>query len=115
VGKQRASRADFIRDANPTRCPDYTLADVMAIRALQTGTASADQQKMALDYIINILCDTYGNPWRVDTSAKDVAIGRMAAGQNIVHILNSATSSTSSTELAAKVAARRSFKQEDEK
>jgi hypothetical protein len=71
---------------------DYALADVMAVKALAMGTASADQQRRAISYIIEKLCGTYdmsyrpgGDDGRRDT---DFAEGQRFVGNQIVKFVN---------------------------
>lgn len=68
---------------------EYIEADVVALKALQAGTADADQQKRVLDWIINKACATYDFPYRpVSDRDTNLALGRMFVGQQIVKLLN---------------------------
>ena len=73
----------------PWMPPDYEEADVHAIRALQSGTASVDQQQRALAYIINQLAGTYDLSYRPN-SDHDTAFaeGKRFVGLEIVKFLN---------------------------
>lgn len=63
-------------------------ADVIALQALMHGSADKDQQKRALDFIINKVCLTYDLAYRPgDSNATHFALGRSFAGQQIVHLL----------------------------
>ena len=44
--------------------PDYDAADVTAIQQLEQGTANAEMQKRALDWIIRQACRTYDVSYR---------------------------------------------------
>lgn len=67
---------------------EFKKADVVALQALMLGTADKDQQKRALNFIINQVCKTYDLPYRPgDTHATSFALGRAFAGQQIVHLL----------------------------
>lgn len=74
--------------------PCYTKADAWALRALQRGEASPEQQQRALDYIINHVCGTYDLPYRPGSARDtDVALGKQRVGQDIVWLLNAAPTS----------------------
>lgn len=70
----------------------YTKSDVYAIKALQLGTATPDQQKMALHWIINVCADTYGMSFRpggVEGQREtDFAEGKRFVGNQIVKLVN---------------------------
>lgn len=68
--------------------PPWEPADVSAIQALARGDASPDQQKRALDYIINA-AGTYDLSYRPD-SERDTAFaeGRRSVGLNIVKLVH---------------------------
>lgn len=71
---------------------DYGLADVLAIKALATGTANEDQQKRALDWVINHACAAYDLSYRPDGDGgsrdTDFAEGRRFAGLQVVKLAN---------------------------
>jgi hypothetical protein len=72
----------------PADCDDATHA---ALKAIQTGTASAAQQQRALDWIIEKAAGTYDLPFRPGTDGArdtDFACGKMFVGQQIVRQLN---------------------------
>lgn len=75
-------------DASPWKPPAYEDADAHSIRALQAGTATADQQQRALAYIINTLAATYDLSYR-PSSDRDTAFaeGRRFVGLQIVKFL----------------------------
>jgi hypothetical protein len=81
---------DIKHPINPIRRSDYTIAQVLALRALQGGTATAEQQKEVLRFIVYDCCRTYDTAWRVDQRETDILIGRIAVGQDIIHYLNAA-------------------------
>lgn len=61
---------------------------VSALQALSRGEANPEQQKLALQYIINNVCLTYDMPYRPESSRDtDFLLGRMYAGQQIVKLL----------------------------
>jgi len=63
----------------------YDVPVSAAIKALASGTANEGQQKRALDWIINVACGTYDQPYRPD-SDRDTAFacGRQFVEQQIV-------------------------------
>lgn len=67
----------------------YELADITAVQAVQRGDASPDQQRRALDWIINQACKTYDFAFRpgADDRETNLALGRQHAGQQIVKLL----------------------------
>lgn len=69
--------------------PDYLPADAHAIRALRDGTATPEQQKRALAYIVNTLCATYDLSYR-PSSDRDTAFaeGRRFVGLQCVKLMN---------------------------
>lgn len=78
----------------PLECaePKLSRAEVVALQAIMYGTADADQQKRALNCIINNICLTYDLTYRPggDTHATAFAAGRSFAGQQIVRFLKMA-------------------------
>lgn len=72
----------------PAPCDE---ADEYALRALQTGTATSDQQRRALKWIVEQAAGSYDQPFRPGADGdRDTAFacGRMFVGQQIVHLLN---------------------------
>ncbi len=60
-----------------------------AIQALDKGTAAPHQQKMALDYIINVVCGTYDAHYHAGQDGQrntDFALGRAFTGQTLVKL-----------------------------
>lgn len=69
---------------------DYEVADIRAIQALTAGTATADQQKRALDWIVTKAAATYDNGFVADDPHGRVAAfvdGRQFVGQQIVKLM----------------------------
>jgi hypothetical protein len=67
----------------------YELAEVMAMKALADGSATADQQKYALAWIINVLCGTYDMSFRPEGDRETIfAEGKRFAGLQLVKLLN---------------------------
>lgn len=67
----------------------YVLADVMALKALQAGTATKEQQVRALKWIVETCSDCYNLSYDPD-SERDSAFaeGKRHVGLQIVKILN---------------------------
>lgn len=75
----------------PTHLPAvYEPWHVAAIQALAAGTATEDQQKTALEWIVNAAASTYDQPYRpgVDGDRETAfGCGRQFVGQQIVKLL----------------------------
>jgi hypothetical protein len=65
----------------------YELADVSAVQALQEGTATADQQKRALRWMIERAAATYEAHFYPDERLTVFALGRAFVGQQLVKML----------------------------
>lgn len=88
---------------DPLQRPDYIEADVQALRALNIGNATPDQQKRVLRFLINDVCGTYDMPFRPDNQANTAfACGKQWVGQSIVWFLNSAPAKSSKDEIAVR-------------
>ena len=98
----RKRREDCKPQPDPLVVPDYTEADIQALRAVANGYATEEQQKRATEFLINDLCDTYGCAARRTEHETYLALGRQRAGQIFVYLLNDAPTETP----AAKIAAR---------
>jgi hypothetical protein len=89
---RRAPTKQALMHAAPWLPAPYDLADVSALKALQAGTASAEQQLRALTWIIENACGTYDFPYRPGGQEGErdtgIALGRMFVGQQIVKLLN---------------------------
>lgn len=69
--------------------PDWEFADAKALKSLYNGTADADQQKRALNWIINAAAATYDQPFRPGRDGQtEFACGRQFVGQQIVKLIN---------------------------
>lgn len=87
-GKSDRSR---VADHAPWKPAPFEDADAAALQALAKGSATADQQKRALDWIIIKACRTYDFPYRPgglegerDTN---IALGAVMVGQQIVKLM----------------------------
>jgi hypothetical protein len=79
----------------PYRPPEYEPKHQGALQALANGTASAHQQRLALDWIVHKACGTYDEPYRPggEDGSRDTtfALGRAFAGRQIVKLINTKT------------------------
>jgi hypothetical protein len=70
--------------------PDISLQDVAALKALQRGNASEQQQRHALQFIVNRACGTYEMtfcPGEDGRRASDFAEGKRRVGLLLVGLL----------------------------
>ena len=65
----------------------YTDADVSAIQALQRGEATPEQQKRALEWIVNSAANTYDLEYRTEPRDHAFCSGRRFVGLQIVKML----------------------------
>lgn len=63
------------------------LADAHALRALNRGDASPEQQKRALKWIIDNACDMAGMPYWSNDRDTAFALGRLFVGKQIGRLL----------------------------
>ena len=68
--------------------PSYEKADIRAIQALAQGNAGEQDQKRALDWIINTAASTYDEPFRPGSrDVVDYMLGRRSVGLAIVKLM----------------------------
>lgn len=68
--------------------PSYDKADVRAIQAIAQGNASEQEQRRALDWIVNTAAATYDEPFRPGKpDAVAYMLGRRSVGLAIVKLL----------------------------
>lgn len=83
--------AEAVAEHAPWRPPSYEDHEAAALQALERGTATMAQQKMALNWIIFKAAGTYDLPYRPGglEGERDTlfALGRMMVGQQIVKLL----------------------------
>ena len=85
-----------IMDENwPGHPAPYELADASAIKALQQGTATAEQQRRALDWILKQACGLSRWPYRAGVNDRDtnIALGRQFVGHQIMMLVTLSMSS----------------------
>jgi hypothetical protein len=72
----------------PWAPPPIELRDIAALKALQRGDATADQQQHALRYIVEKVCGTYEMTFNPESArATDFAEGKRRVGTALVSIL----------------------------
>ena len=74
-------------DKHPDAPIDATMADAHALRALHTGTASEDQQRRALAWVLQKACQVGGLPWWPTDRDTAFAMGRLFVGKEIGRLL----------------------------
>jgi len=106
----RASVGECLPKKNPLERPDYTEAEVQALRAVQRGEADARQQRLLCEYIIRA-AGTHDTSYRPqDTHATAFAEGKRWVGTTFIWMLKVAPARTDDD----KIAARRSPKSEEQ-
>lgn len=87
---------------DPLELPDYTEAEVQAIRAVHSGNATARQQRMLCDWLIRA-AGTHDTSFRPDNSHETAfAEGKRHVGTTFVWMLRSATSRTDADKIASR-------------
>ena len=87
---------------DPIERPDYTEAEVQAVRALRRGDATPDQQKRALEYMLRAF-GTHDTSFRPgDPLATAFAEGKRFAGTTLVWMLNVAPTRTDPDKIATR-------------
>jgi hypothetical protein len=75
----------------PWKPSEWEIADAAAIQALGRGTASEEQQKRALQFIVNTLAGTYDGSFRPGPDGERVtsfAEGKRHVGLQLVKLAN---------------------------
>lgn len=98
----RNSVEECLPKLNPLEPPDYTEAEVQAIRAVHRGEADARQQRMALDCLVRIF-GTHDMSFRPgDAYATAFAEGRRNAGTTLVWLIMTAPAKTDPDKIASR-------------
>lgn len=98
----RDSIEECLPSPNPLERPDYTEAEVQALRACWDGQATARQQRMVLDYMVRA-CGTHDISFRPDNQYLTAfAEGKRFTGTTLVWMLRSAPSRTDPDKIAAR-------------
>lgn len=88
--RQPAPKRNPIAEHAPWKPAPYGVEEVGALQALMRGTAQAHQQKLALDWIINVAAGTYEAhfyPGPQGQRETDFALGKAQVGQSIVKLI----------------------------
>lgn len=86
---ERVKQRDPISDNAPWRPAPYEIEHVGAIQALMNGKAEPHQQKLALEYIVNVAAGTYEAHYHTGPDGlrnTAFALGRAFVGQTIVKL-----------------------------
>ena len=96
-------KAEDIRPhKDPLERPDYTEADIQALRALQRGEANPKQQSRVLEWLVRAF-GTHDTSFRPgDPYLTAFAEGRRHAGTTIIYMLNSAPTRTDPDKIASR-------------
>ena len=101
----RKKESQRVPHRDPVEAPDWVEADVQALRAVWRGHATSDQQKRAMEWMINAF-GTYDLSFRRGGPDADrdtiFAEGRRHAGMILVHMLKYAESKTSLDKIATR-------------
>jgi len=87
---------------NPKDRPDYTEAEIQALRAVQRGAATPDQQILLIEFLITVVSNTYDILWRADQRMTDLALGQALPGQHMVYMLNIAPTKTDENKISSR-------------
>ena len=106
----KASVAECLPKKNPLARPDYTEAEIQALRAVHRGEGDARQQRLLCDYLIRA-AGTHDEVYRPgDTHDTAFAAGKRWVGTTFIWMLRVAPTRTDPD----KIAARRSSQSEEQ-
>jgi len=101
----KAKPEECLPKPNPLERPDYTEADIQAVRAVFRGAATEDQQTRCLHWLIHHACGTYDASFRPESARlTDFAEGKRAVGNTILWAIKSAPTKTDPDKIAARTA-----------
>ena len=88
---------------DPLKVPDYTEADLHAVRAWVNGHANEDQQKRSAAFVIEKISRTYAVSFHPDSDRlTSFAEGMRRVGQVIVYMANDAPTKIPVAKIAAR-------------
>jgi hypothetical protein len=68
--------------------PPYGIEDIRAVQAVAAGSASASEQKRALDWIVNTAAQTYEEPFVPgQEDVRAYVLGRRSVGLAVVKLI----------------------------
>lgn len=95
--------SECLPHSDPLQPPDYTEAEVQALRAVHGGRADARQQRLTLDFFIRAFA-TYDTSFRRDSERlTSFCEGKRWCGTLIVHMINQAPTKTDPDKIAARL------------
>ena len=98
----RDSLAECQYNPDPTEHPDYTEAEIQALKAMWDGKATERQQRLAMDYWIRA-CGTHDRSFRPESDRLTTfAEGKRFMGTNLVWMLKTAQTKTDPDKIAAR-------------
>ena len=97
------SLAECVHHEDPTEHPDYTEAEIQALRAMWDGQASERQQRLAMEYWIRA-CGTHDRSFRPESDRLTTfAEGKRFMGTNMIWMLKTAPTKTDPDKIAARL------------
>ncbi len=98
----RDSVGECLPNPNPLARPDYTEAEVQAVRAVWDGVGSERQQRMVMEYMVRAF-GTHDTSFRPgDPYLTAFAEGRRHAGTTLVWMLKAAPTRTDPDKIASR-------------
>lgn len=98
----RDTIAECLPHKNLLARPDYTEAEIQALRAVSRGEGTPDQQRLSLEYMVRAF-GTYDASFHPDNQYETAfAEGRRFAGTTLVWMLNVAPTRTDPDKIAAR-------------
>ncbi len=89
---------------DPLKVPDYTEADLHAVRAWVNGHATEDQQKRSAVFVVEKISRIYEVSFHPDNERLTAfAEGMRRVGQIIVYLANDAPTETSAAKIASRM------------
>ena len=87
---------------DPLQRPDYTEAEIQALKAVYSGEATPRQQRMLCDWLMRA-CGTHDEPFRPDNQYLTAyACGKRFIGTTFVWMLKAATARTDPDKIATR-------------
>ena len=101
----KAKAEERVPHADPLERPDYTEADIQAVRAVFNGVANEDQQRRALDWIVEFAAATHDTSFRPENqNLTAFAEGKRFVGQTIIWAIRQAPTKTDPDKIATRSA-----------
>lgn len=99
----KKTEAECLPHKDPIERPDYVEADAQALRAVWRGDATPDQQKRAIDWLLQAF-GTYDLSFRSESSRlTDFAEGRRSAGLILLYMLKYAPTRTDPDKISTRL------------